>query len=79
MADSGEGFEFSPAVGAYSRAVEIQPLRTIFEPFKDQPDAGQLPSPINEKREGRSLSALEAFVNDQRKLTFGEMARGFSF
>lgn len=50
LADTEEGFEFSAAVGAYSRAVEVELLRRLFEPFRSRADAAELPKPRSDVR-----------------------------
>jgi hypothetical protein len=57
LADTEYRLDFSAAVGAYSRALEMELLRRLFEPYRERPDADELPAPRSEKREGpRSAS-----------------------
>lgn len=73
LADTEHWLDFSAAVGAYSRAVEIELLRRLFEPYRGRPDADQLPDPRSEKRERRSLTALRRHL-DGHDPSLGEMA-----
>lgn len=73
LEDTDEAQDFSASVGAYSRALEIQLLRELFEPFRDWHDAEELPEPKDAKREGRSLDALRRFL-DGRNPSLGDMA-----
>jgi hypothetical protein len=72
LADTETWLDFSAAVGAYSRAVEIELLRRLFEPYRDWPDAEQLPKPRSEKRDGESLRALSRHLNGHI-LNLGQM------
>ena len=61
LADTEEEFEFSAAVGAYSRAVEVELLHRLFEPFRERRDASELPGPDLKRGERESVDALRRF------------------
>ena len=73
LADTEVQLDFAAAVGAYSRAVEIELLQRLFEPYREWPGADQLPEPREEKRDGASLRVLSKHVAGKDP-TLGEMA-----
>lgn len=73
LADTEHEIDFSAAVGAYSRALEMELLRRLFEPYRGRSDADDLPAPRSQKREGRSLDALRRRLDGQDP-SLGEMA-----
>jgi hypothetical protein len=74
LADTAEAHDFSAAVGAYSRAVEIEVLSRFFEPHRDRDDAGDLPEPpAGDRSKTTSLAALKRYAAGGNTLTMGEM------
>jgi hypothetical protein len=73
LVDSVDQLDFSAAVWAYSRAVEMELLRRLFEPYRERPDADELPEPRSEKRDGESLRVLRRHL-DGHDPTLGQMA-----
>jgi hypothetical protein len=73
LADTDDGFEFSAPVNAYSKALEGELLRSVFEPFRLREDASELPE-RRQGSEGTSLGVLRRFLNGKKAPALGEMA-----
>jgi hypothetical protein len=74
LAGTDEGFEFSAPVNAYSKALEGELLRSVFEPFRLREDASELPKRKQGTSEGNSLGVLRGFLNGKKAPALGQMA-----
>lgn len=66
--------DFSPAVSAYSKALERELLDRVFAPFIEATDLHSFPDAQGNSGVERSVSALRAFAEGQRKLSLGDMS-----
>jgi hypothetical protein len=78
LLDSLKGFaavdptiDFSPAVGAYSKALEREVLDKLFLPLRDGDVDARLPR-VDDEKQQRSLETLRSFMAGARPLSLGE-------
>jgi hypothetical protein len=65
--------DFSPAVAAYSKGLELEIHERLFEPWRRRPQAQDLPLPTEEQSIDRSIEALRAYGQSRREMTLGDM------
>jgi hypothetical protein len=74
LAESNPSIDFSPAVVAYSKALERGLLEKIFAPFANSVEAGEGMPTVTRAEWARSAQALADHVTGRRELTLGDMA-----
>ena len=74
LTETDSSIDFSPAVAAYSKALEKDVLEKIFRPFLSSDNAMMVPDPTGKPDQDRSLTSLRRFVTTRRDPTLGDMA-----
>ncbi len=74
LTETDPSIDFSPAVAAYSKALEKAVLERLFRPFLSFDAAAIIPEQTGRSDQDRSLASLRKFVTTRRDLTLGDMA-----
>jgi len=74
LAESNPSIDFSPAVLAYSKALERGLIEKIFAQFAKSVEAGEAMPAVTSAELVRSVRTLSDYVAGRRELTLGDMA-----
>jgi hypothetical protein len=74
LAESNPSIDFSPAVVAYSKALERGLIEKIFAPFAKSVEAKEVMPSVTNAELSRSTRAIADYVAGRRVLTLGDMA-----